>query len=185
MLIGGPPVSANVKRLAANLDTAPVTVEIGPMSKAEARRETDAAKQVAEDLWRRLYVLHEREAWSALGYESWAAYLRTEFDMSKRRANQLVDHGRFVIAIEAGQQGTVVPFYDVPTEGATRAVRSDPGKVARVRRAVAQGVSPIEAVKRALPPKATKRTRDPATGAACEHEPVTVVVCKNCGKRLT
>ena len=188
VLIGGPEPSKDVRELAAVAQRSErrsykakvdgstpsrgtITIETGPMSADEARTATDEAKGLAEDLWRRLYVLHEREAWRALGYETWAAYVAAEFDMSKRRVNQLVAHARIVLAIE-GQVGTTVPTSEQPTERATRAISSDPAAVARVRRMVRRGVSPRLAV-------------DKATGAPCEHpRTLTVVVCADCGNRV-
>lgn len=225
VLIGGPEPSKDVKRLArpavsktirsraqaVTLEraTAPEPADlaaaydgIGPLSPENARLLTDRLKvqvealgKQVESIGRVLELAQRREAWRALGYASWDAYVEAEFEMARRYANRLVSHERFVLALalppasvrdpvtsEVDTSGATGPTL---TEGQTRAVRNDPDKVARVQRAVAQGVPPAEAVRRAaLPAKATERTRDPATGAACQHEPVTVVVCKNCGKRL-
>jgi hypothetical protein len=47
-----------------------------------------------------LLEAHDRRAWSALGYSTWAAYVSQEFRFTKQRSFQLLDHARFVSALE-------------------------------------------------------------------------------------
>ena len=162
---------------------------IGPLTPESARALTDRAKIAYENIRGRvdymarvLELAHRRQAWKALGDESWNAFIEVEFEISKRRANQLVSHRQFMLALGPGKAESDTSGYKVPTltEGQTRAVRGDPAKVARVQRAVAQGVDPVKAIKRA-----TSRTKDPATGIPCIHErTLTVLVCAECGRRL-
>lgn len=50
-----------------------------------------------------------REAWSALGYSSMAAYVTVEFEVSQSRAYQILDHARVLRALEsAGLDSTIV-----------------------------------------------------------------------------
>lgn len=66
----------------------------------EARQLTEAIRGAAEQVWSLLVAAHDRQAWSALGYSTWADYVRTEFDMSRRQAYYLLDQGRVAFAIE-------------------------------------------------------------------------------------
>lgn len=76
------------------------------MTAEQARSLTDEVRADAERLYEKLLRLHNGRAWRALGYDSWDVFIQAEFDMSKRRANQLVAHARVVQAVEVG---TVVP----------------------------------------------------------------------------
>ena len=182
-MVHGVPVTVQIAG-PADVDLAHAFDGVGPLTPESARILTDRLKaeieqfgRQAEYLGRVLDLTRRRCAWRETGYASWEEYVEKEFGISRSRAAQLISHQRFVEPLPEGSVTAV-------TERQTRAVRSDPQKVARVRRSVAQGVPLAEAVRRALPPKATSRTKDPATLDACEHEPVTVVVCKNCGRRL-
>jgi hypothetical protein len=46
-----------------------------------------------------LLEAHERRAWMALGYQKWEDYVRCEFDLSRPRSYELLDHGRLVRSI--------------------------------------------------------------------------------------
>lgn len=193
VLIGGPEPSKAVRELAAMVASTPeratrgsidsVTVATGPMSRHDAIVLTEQIRRTQNDWCRLVYEAHEREAWRAMGYPTWGAYVEAELPINRSRSYQLLKRARVALAAGLDLSTTV----DIPPERQIRAV-SEEGRE-RITKAVA--VSPeagrnqlaVE-VKRALPPKATKRTRDPATGAACAHEPLTVVICKNCGKRL-
>src|SRR4051794_30852074 len=56
-----------------------------PLSMAEARRLTDEAFAVAEDLDARLLVLYRGLAWKALGYRNWGDYVEEEFTRANGR----------------------------------------------------------------------------------------------------
>lgn len=64
-----------------------------------ARELTDRIRQAAGDLWSLLAQAHDQRAWEALGYGSFKAYVETEFDMSRRRAYQLLDQARVITAL--------------------------------------------------------------------------------------
>ena len=209
VLIGGPEPSKAVRELAAVATSngrasraqvamvrdvaVPLEVAfdgVGPLTRESARVLTERLKvefevlgAEVESLGRALELAQRRQAWKVLGYDSWNAYVEAEFEMTRQHANRLVSHQRFVLALAprlaTSEVDTTGTSGSTLTEGETRAVRSDPAKAARVRRAVAQGVAPAEAIKRA-----TRRTKD-STGAPCEHpRTVTVVVCADCGKRV-
>jgi len=61
------------------------------MTKSCARDLTDRIKTAVDDLADMLYRAHEGRAWAALGYESWKAYCKTEFQMSKQHSYRLLD----------------------------------------------------------------------------------------------
>jgi hypothetical protein len=79
---------------------------LGP---SEARRLTDQVKHEAQELWTKLVRLYEGGAHTALGYESWAAYMGAEFGVGQSRAYQLLDAGRVVAAID-GHSTIVEPL---------------------------------------------------------------------------
>lgn len=66
----------------------------------EARKLTDDIKGAAERVWSLLLEAHERKAWSALGYATWADYVGAEFDMSRGHAYRLIDQARVIREIE-------------------------------------------------------------------------------------
>lgn len=175
-MTSGKPIT--VKLMEPEADLTVVYDGIGPLSPENARLLTDRAKEVYEAVRGRfeyiarvLELAHRREAWRVLRYPSWNAYIEAEFEISKRRANQLVRHTRIVLAIEE-EVGTRFPPSDLPTERATRAIAADAIAITKVKRLVRRGVSPKAAV-------------DKVTGAACEHpRTVTVKLCADCGKRL-
>lgn len=80
-----------------NTETAEI---ISACTPEEARQLTDEIRNAAEQVWELLVAAHDRQAWSALGYATWADYVRTEFDMSRRQAYYLLDQGRVAFAIE-------------------------------------------------------------------------------------
>jgi hypothetical protein len=67
----------------------------------EARRLTDEAKAEARALWRKLFLLHERGAHTALEYSSWKEYCEAEFGMAPTTAQNALDAGRVVAALES------------------------------------------------------------------------------------
>lgn len=56
----------------------------------------------------RLHEAHERQAWHVLGYATWSAYVKHEFNLSRRRAYELLDQARAIRSIQdaAGISGT-------------------------------------------------------------------------------
>lgn len=70
------------------------------LTASTARQLTDSIKKDAEALFERLLNAYERGVHVALGYSSWSAYCKTEFNMSKARAYQLIEAGRVARAIK-------------------------------------------------------------------------------------
>lgn len=74
--------------------------ELQLLTREEAFALTSRIKLHAEALWALLLEAHDRQAWHALGYRSWSAYVGGEFDMTRARSYQLLDQGRAIRAIE-------------------------------------------------------------------------------------
>jgi hypothetical protein len=88
----------------------PPNLELAELTRREALELTEKIKATAATLWRLLEEAHRREAWRALGYPSWTAYIHTEFQMSRSRSYQLLDQATVITAIEtaAGEVSTMV-----------------------------------------------------------------------------
>lgn len=89
------------------------------MDRAAAEKITRDIKSWAGTLWLKIEEAHRGQAWRALGYASWAAYLDAEFDIGKSRGYQLVNHARAVRALAeaAGYdpESTRVDFHEKMT----------------------------------------------------------------------
>lgn len=75
----------------------------------EARELTARIASSASELWSLLLEAHDRKAWKALGYETWDAYVTTEFRMDRSYAFRLLNQGRVIAALN----GTS-PTGDIP-----------------------------------------------------------------------
>lgn len=71
------------------------------MSEGKARELTDAIRAAATATYVLLAQAHEGKAYKALGYETWAEYVKTEFDITASRSYQLLDLSKVVKEIEA------------------------------------------------------------------------------------
>lgn len=76
-------------------------VEVVPLDEHRARQLTDRIKDAAGQLWQLLAEAHDGRAWAALGYDSFKAYVETEFGMARSRAYQLIDQARVIAAVTA------------------------------------------------------------------------------------
>ena len=65
-------------------------IQITLMTEIEARAAVDRIKSSLEVIRADLADLYEREGWRALRYDSWRACIVAEFEMSERRAYQLL-----------------------------------------------------------------------------------------------
>lgn len=62
----------------------------------------------AQDNWMELVIkAHDQKAWASVGYRSWDECVRTEFKISKRHANRILQYSKVyeVIAAEVGPDG--------------------------------------------------------------------------------
>jgi hypothetical protein len=69
------------------------------LTASTARQLTDSIKADVESLWDRLLSAYERGAHTALGYDSWADYMREEFGTAKTHSYQLLDAAKVARAI--------------------------------------------------------------------------------------
>jgi len=72
-----------------------------PLNEDDARALTETIRSAADVLWVLIARAHAGKAWAAMGYDSWADYVGSEFDMSRSRSYQLLDQGRVVREIES------------------------------------------------------------------------------------
>lgn len=93
----------------ASLELSEVLEDESTLTKDEAQELTDAIRSTAVATYVLLTRAHEEKAHRALGYDTWAEYVKAEFDMSAARSYQLLDLGKAVKLIEASApEGTDV-----------------------------------------------------------------------------
>lgn len=78
-----------------------MTLEPIPLDEHRARQLTERIRDAAEELWALLLEAHEGRAWAALGYPSWEAYVRAEFDMSRSHSYRMLDQARVIRELES------------------------------------------------------------------------------------
>ena len=121
-----------------------------PMNKEEASRLTERIKSSVEALWQLIVEAHDRQAWKALGYESWKGYVKAEFKMSESRSYRLLDQGKVIKALEAatGNSPTGESVAKDITEREARRIKPRLKQVAEaVEAKVAEGVEPHQVVR--------------------------------------
>jgi SAM-dependent methyltransferase len=82
--------------LLVNATTGEIVADCTP---EEARVLTEQMRSTAEALWMIAAQVQDRRAWAALGYESFAAYMKAEFNYSRSHAYRLLDQARVIEAI--------------------------------------------------------------------------------------
>lgn len=105
---------------------------------AAARDLTERIRRTAERLWELLLEAHERHAWVALGYRTWADYVRAEFDMGRSHSYRLLDQGRVIRALE---EAAGVPHGGHPIEIGERAAREIKPRLVEVTERVRERVA--------------------------------------------
>lgn len=71
------------------------------MGTDEAQKITNAIKSSVTATYLLIAEAHERKAHKALGYDTWAEYVRDEFDISSSRSYQLLDLSKTIKEIES------------------------------------------------------------------------------------
>ena len=121
--------------------------QLPPLNKANARRLTDEIREHVSEAWTLLVEAHERQVWKVLGYPTWEAYVRTEFDMSRSRSYQILDHAR--VTRELVSASGVSTSVDI-SEAAARELKGHVHEVVtRVHHRLAEGDpddDPVEVV---------------------------------------
>lgn len=116
------------------------------LNRAEATALTERIRKHIDAAWADITRAYEGKAWKVLGYETWEAYVRTEFDMSRRRSYQLLDQGRVIQAI--GEASGNVNHGTPITERQAREIKPDlPAVTAEIKTKIAEGKEPAAAVK--------------------------------------
>jgi hypothetical protein len=80
-----------------------------PLDEAAARSLTMRIREATRVVCLLLLEAHQQRAWSALGYESWTAYVHEELGMSRSRSYELLDHARVIRTLQAAADTTGVP----------------------------------------------------------------------------
>lgn len=112
------------------------------MDEVEAREVTEAIRSAATATYILLAQAHEGKAYKALGYETWADYVRDEFEISSQRSYQLLDLSKAVKMIEAAApEGTVVKL----TEAQARGIKKELPKITEQVAEATRGKTPEEA----------------------------------------
>jgi len=112
------------------------------MSEEKAREITDAIRAHATATYVLLSQAYAGKAHKALGYGTWADYVKTEFDLSASRSYQLLDLSRVVNEIEeVTPEGTVVKL----TEAQARDIKRELPKITEQIREETEGLDPEDA----------------------------------------
>lgn len=69
------------------------------LDETEARTLTTQIQKTSQRLWLLVTEAHDRKAHAALGYETWADYVKGELHMSESRSYQLLDAGHVMKAL--------------------------------------------------------------------------------------
>lgn len=126
---------------------------IDEVAARRARKLTKQIRQATDQLWALLLEAHQMEAWRLLGYRTWDAYVRAEFDMTRGNANRLVAQGEIIAAIEAAAGTDETPKVTraratPPPVSARQAavIKKNPASLPAITEAVRAGVEPAAAV---------------------------------------
>jgi hypothetical protein len=108
------------------IDVLSAELETSEMNETEAREITQAIRAGTVALYILIAQAHERKAHKALGYDTWADYVREEFDMSAQRSYQLIDLSKTISEIESvAPEGTSVKL----TEAQARDIKRELPKI--------------------------------------------------------
>lgn len=114
----------------------------GDMNEIQAREITDTIRSAGVALYVLVAQAHEGRAYLALGYSSFADYVRGELDLSRSRAYQLLDMSRAISELEAASpEGTRVRL----TEAQVRDLKRDLPRISERIRVETENVFGVEA----------------------------------------
>jgi DNA repair ATPase RecN len=124
---------------------------VTPLSVTEARALTERINATAGELCLLLVEAHDREAWRALGYDSWRDYATAELQVSQARAYQILDHGRITLALAGAVADEGNDDFSTKVEITERAARDIkpilPEVVQEVKARVKKGADPVKVVR--------------------------------------
>lgn len=149
-----------------------IAVDTTPLDAEQARSLTNTIRDAAEVMWVLIARAHAGKAWNALGYATWEAYVRAEFNMSRSRSYQLLDQARVIAALEgAAPEGTQIHL----TEAAARDLKTVVEDAVPEIRARTAGLPPeeaaavIEEILEERRQKSTEPSAQPTPAGASEH----------------
>jgi len=152
---------------------------IAVLNEEEARRLTTEIQRTSARLWLLVTEAHDRKAHLALGYETWADYVRAELNMSESRSYQFLDTGHVMKALASA--GVNVEAFNPPP---VRVVNRVKDRLTDVRKVAAQAMSkaegdPAKAVDKAIRSLAREpRKNEPVAAAASTNNGDTVVTAE-------
>lgn len=116
------------------------------MNERQAKEITEAIRSTTTALFVLLAQAHEHKAHKALGYDTWAEYVREEFEMSAQRSYQLLDLSKAVKMLEeATPEGTQIKL----TEAQARDIKRELPRITEQIQEETAGLTPEEAAARA------------------------------------
>jgi hypothetical protein len=129
------------------------------LDKADATALTLRIRTAVEGVRDMLLEAHDRQAWKALGYNSWSAYVRGEFDMGRAHSYRLLDQGRVIKAI-GHATGKVSHMGDI-SERTARELKSDlPGAIEEIKVRSEQGEDPAQSAKEIAAERKAAKEKD-------------------------
>lgn len=165
--------------------------EPGDLTPDEAQVLTAKIKAHVTQAWLLITEAHDRRAYKALGYVTFAAYVEAEFDMKRAHAYRLINQGRVIAELAQaagvspdGDIAEVLPVGDTTpappvriSEAAARDLKPRlADAAATVRDEVAAGATPAEAIdtavarhRRPIEPPADPVQAAAVTAAALDH----------------
>lgn len=168
---------------------------LDPLDKDGARELTEQIQRTSVRLWLLVTEAHDRKAHLALGYETWADYVKAELHMSESRSYQFLDTGHVMKALAAG--GVDIETAPVPPtrvvarvkdrltdvrKMAERVIREENGTAAqeidKSLRALAR--EPRKPSKAAAAAASAATTAEPSVRATQDVEPEASVQCPAC-----
>jgi hypothetical protein len=139
-----------------------------PCTKAQAKTLTKRIRDGVDQVWSLLLEAHERKAWAALGYTTWADYVNAEFDMSRQNSYLLLDQGRAVRAIE---EAAGVKHAGQISQRDAVAIKADlPAVTDEIRSRVASGEKPEKVAVEVIAAKRAERNTKQAENDATREQ---------------
>ncbi|GHA13529.1 hypothetical protein GCM10007989_05160 [Devosia pacifica] len=132
---------------------------LNQISRSDAQILTDQIRVAVDQLWELLLEAHERQAWKAMGYPTWDAYIAGEFNMSRRHSYRLLDQGMVNRAI-ADASGQDVTHGSQISEREARDLKPIIGEVtSEIRSRVESGEHPGRAASEVVEAKRANKKR--------------------------
>jgi hypothetical protein len=142
---------------------------VAALTEDEARALTVQIQRTSVRLWLLVTEAHDRKAHQALGYDTWADYVRAELKMSESRSYQFLDTGHVMKALASA--GVNLEAFNPPP---VRVVNRVKDRLTEVRKTAEQAVRKGESVDKAIRALA----REPKAG------PTAVVALDGAGGRV-